>query len=87
MKKFLFSALLALVTISATAQKNSDANNNPGWLWEISGNGLKQKSYLFGTCHGEGHSFTKEEVFSLTGLRKYYLTRRILILSALILLP
>ena len=31
---------------------------NPGWLWEISGNGLLQKSYLFGTCHGEGHNFT-----------------------------
>ena len=72
MKKFLIIALLALVTISATAQKNSDANNNPGWLWEISGNGLKQKSYLFGTCHGEGHNFTKEEVFSLTGLQKAF---------------
>lgn len=72
MKKFLFSALLALVTISATAQKNSDANNNPGWLWEISGNGLKQKSYLFGTCHGEGHRFTKEEVFSFPSFKKAF---------------
>lgn len=38
-----------------------------GWLWTISGNGLQQESYLFGTCHGEGHKFTKEEVFGIAG--------------------
>ena len=72
MKKFIITALIAISTLAGQAQENSDANNNPGWLWEISGNGLKQKSYLFGTCHGEGHSFTKEEVFSLTGLQKAF---------------
>lgn len=55
--------LLALAAMTATAQ------GNPGWLWQISGNGLTQKSYLFGTCHGEGHNFTKEEVFCFPGLQ------------------
>lgn len=32
-------------------------------LWEISGNGLSHKSYLFGTMHGGGHNFTQEEFF------------------------
>ena len=32
-------------------------------LWEISGNGLSHKSYLFGTMHGGGHNFTQEEIF------------------------
>ena len=41
---------------------------NPGWLWTISGNGLQQKSYLFGTCHGEGHNFTSEELLGISGL-------------------
>ena len=58
--------LLALAAMTATAQ------GNPGWLWQISGNGLTQKSYLFGTCHGEGHNFTKEEVFSFPGLQEAF---------------
>ena len=44
------------------------ADSNPGWLWEVSGNGLAQKSYLFGTCHGDGHDFTREEVLGISGL-------------------
>ena len=44
------------------------SGHNPGWLWEISGNGLQQKSYLFGTCHGEGHNFTREELLGISGL-------------------
>lgn len=72
MKKLFIIALLALCTMAGHAQENSDANNNPGWLWEISGNGLKQKSYLFGTCHGDGHNFTKEEVFGFTGLQEAF---------------
>lgn len=68
MKKIILSIILAIVAaFTATAQDNS--NSCPGWLWEISGNGLAQKSYLFGTCHGEGHNFTKEEVFSFPGLQ------------------
>lgn len=34
-----------------------------GMLWEISGNGLAHKSYLFGTMHGDGHNYTQKEVF------------------------
>ncbi len=69
MKKNIISIILALAAITASAQKSFDANKCPGWLWQISGNGLAQKSYLFGTCHGEGHNFTKEEVFSFPGLQ------------------
>jgi uncharacterized protein YbaP (TraB family) len=39
-----------------------------GWLWEVSGNGLTQNSYLFGTCHGDGHNFTKEELLGIPGI-------------------
>ncbi len=64
MKRHTFTILLAFVTFIAKAQTAS----NPGWLWTISGNGLAQKSYLFGTCHGDGISFTDEEIYSITGL-------------------
>ena len=57
-KKTIITALLALVTLVISAQEN-----NAGWLWEISGNGLSEKCFLFGTCHGGGHSFTYEDVF------------------------
>ena len=35
-----------------------------GMLWEISGNGLSHKSYLFGTMHGDGHNYKQEEIFT-----------------------
>ena len=35
-----------------------------GMLWEISGNGLSHKSYLFGTMHGDGHNYKLEEIFT-----------------------
>ena len=35
-----------------------------GMLWEISGNGLPHKSYLFGTMHGDGHNYKLEEIFT-----------------------
>ncbi len=66
MKRQIFGFLLAFVAASAAAQTAS----NPGWLWKISGNGLAQNSYLFGTCHGDGISFTDEEIYSITGLSK-----------------
>jgi uncharacterized protein YbaP (TraB family) len=44
MKKVIHFVALLLVTGSAGAQYNS-------LLWKISGNGLKQPSYLFGTMH------------------------------------
>lgn len=50
------SITLALVLILNTMLNNSCKSNsdNPekGLLWEISGNGLTEKSYLFGTWHG-----------------------------------
>lgn len=64
MKRHTITILLAFVTFIAKAQTVS----NPGWLWKISGNGLAQNSYLFGTCHGDGISFTDEEIYSITGL-------------------
>ena len=67
-KKTIITVLLALLTMSATSQgTGAMVDSNPGWLWEISGNGLTQKSYLFGTCHGGGHSFTYEDVFGFRG--------------------
>ncbi len=64
MKRLTFTFLLTLIAFIAKAQTES----NPGWLWKISGNGLAQKSYLFGTCHGDGISFTDEEIYSIHGL-------------------
>ena len=67
MKNIVITALLAVVSLSLPAQEEK-----AGWLWEISGNGLKQTSYLFGTCHGEGHNFTREEVFGISGLQNAF---------------
>lgn len=68
---FIFATLM-LSTANAgdhlNAQVADTASCDAGWLWEVSGNGLTQKSYLFGTCHGDGHNFTKEEVFGIAGL-------------------
>ena len=73
MKNIILSLILVVGVMTASAQNKPDStNNNPGWLWEISGNGLTQKSYLFGTCHGEGHNFTKEEVFSFPGFQEAF---------------
>ena len=68
-KKIIITVLLATLTMPAVAQDSeATAESNPGWLWEISGNGLQHKSYLFGTCHGGGHVFTTEEVFGINGV-------------------
>ena len=64
MKRQIFGFMHAFVAASAAAQTAS----NPGWLWKISGNGLAQNSYLFGTCHGDGISFTDEEIYGIHGL-------------------
>ena len=62
-----FRPLLLVTFIVATffplqnfAQKKS-TKKYPALLWEISGNGLKQKSYLFGTMH-----VSKKSVFNLS---------------------
>ena len=64
MKRVCLSLVSILFTIVSFAQESK----NPGWVWAVSGNGLSQTSYLFGTCHGDGHNFTREEVFGITGL-------------------
>ena len=66
MKRQIISLLLVLAAISALGQ-NVPAGN-PGWLWTINGSGLPGRSFLFGTCHGDGISFTDEEIYSITGL-------------------
>lgn len=75
MKEKLLSVLMALLTsMSAFSQENvADTTGcDAGWLWEVSGNGLQQKSYLFGTCHGGGHVFTVEEVFGVNGVAEAF---------------
>ena len=66
MKQTIITIALVLFALTSTAQDK--AEGGPGWLWEVSGNGLQHKSYLFGTCHGDGHQFTKDEMFSIGGL-------------------
>ena len=60
-----FLAVLILITTllphSNFAQKTSSHKKYPALLWEISGNGLKKKSYLYGTMH-----VSKKLVFNLS---------------------
>jgi uncharacterized protein YbaP (TraB family) len=52
MLKFPFLILFATVLISPlVAQKPASKEDNNGLLFEISGNGLKKPSYIFGTFH------------------------------------
>jgi uncharacterized protein len=51
MKKWGLRLLALLVSCSDIGQKTTTATNNNSLLWEISGNGLQQPSYLFGTIH------------------------------------
>ena len=76
MKSIIIAIIFAVTTLT-TARAESQMNNrasigtsscDAGWLWEISGNGLTQKSYLFGTCHGGRRSFTYDDVFGLRGV-------------------
>lgn len=57
-----------MISNNLFAQTNDTLSNKAGFLWEISGKGLTKKSYLFGTCHGDGYNFTKEEIFKFKGL-------------------
>ena len=43
--------LLAMIPLVNLAQDRPKAKNYPSLLWEITGNGLKRPSYLFGTMH------------------------------------
>lgn len=52
MLKAMFFSMLAAMCIGCSSQPKADyAKNNNSLLWEISGNGLKQPSYFFGTMH------------------------------------
>ena len=71
MKRILYFVLMILLTgIMASAQEKAKeaSAGKVGWLWEVSGNGLAEKSYLFGTCHGDSHDFTRQEMFGINGL-------------------
>ncbi|MEJ7626238.1 MAG: hypothetical protein WKF35_05210 [Ferruginibacter sp.] len=48
MKRKLLVALICLLTVTVSAQKNNTENS---LLWEVTGKGLKKPSYLFGTYH------------------------------------
>lgn len=69
-EKLLFCLIFLLTGTAVVAQENvADTTNcDAGWLWTISGNDLQWKSYLFGTCHGDGYQFTENEMFSIEGL-------------------
>ncbi|MBQ7180020.1 MAG: TraB/GumN family protein [Bacteroidaceae bacterium] len=59
----LLSLFLAVLLTGSMAMAQETQDDKAGWLWTISGNGLAEKSYLFGTCHGDGISFTDEEIY------------------------
>jgi uncharacterized protein YbaP (TraB family) len=65
MKKTLAALLLCLFVLTTYGQKG-----NKSLLWEISGNGLKTPSYLFGTYHLAGKSF----IDSLSTVKTYFNT-------------
>ncbi|MCR5132042.1 MAG: TraB/GumN family protein [Prevotella sp.] len=75
-KLIITAIILAITTFTATKVKSQMKSLDPidttscdaGWLWEISGNGLTQKSYLFGTCHWGICSYTYEDVFGFRGV-------------------
>src|SRR5688572_20320011 len=50
MKRLLFLAI-AVLPLLTHAQQKPAAKKYPSLLWEISGNGMKKPSYLFGTMH------------------------------------
>lgn len=60
---FLFFAVCFCSGCRGCSKVKLDKQKN-AMLWEISGNGLSHKSYLFGTMHGGGHNFTQEEIFT-----------------------
>jgi uncharacterized protein len=51
MKKWGLRLFTLLVSVSSIAQKAVTTKNDNSLLWQISGNGLQQPSYLFGTIH------------------------------------
>ena len=55
---------------SVASQLSTTVAQDGGFLWKISGNGLKKSSYIFGTYDDNYHGFTENQVFSIPGVRK-----------------
>src|SRR5215207_1449454 len=51
MWRFFCSVSLSLLSLFAQAQSTGINHKYPSLLWEITGNGAKKPSYLFGTMH------------------------------------
>jgi len=51
MKKFLVFLPVLLLCLTSQSQEIARSKKYPSLFWEISGNGLKKPSYLFGTMH------------------------------------
>src|ERR1044071_10255875 len=51
MKKLVFLVPVLVLSFSVFAQKKPLPGKYPSLLWEITGNGIKKPSYLFGTMH------------------------------------
>lgn len=51
MKRYIILAASVLLCFFAHSQVKSKVKKYPSLFWEISGNGLKKPSYLFGTMH------------------------------------
>jgi uncharacterized protein YbaP (TraB family) len=60
--------LLLLTSALALNVARAQTSTNKSLLWEISGNGLNNPSYLFGTYHFAGKSL----VDSLSGIKTYF---------------
>ncbi|WP_207420258.1 TraB/GumN family protein [Desertivirga brevis] len=70
--KLLNLIIAALFALQSFAQSSTSEN---GLLWEISGKGLQEKSYLYGTYHLMGKSFTD----TLPGLMKVFQNSKLVI--------
>lgn len=46
-----FAALTSMIFMTAGAQQGKKQNSENSVLWEVTGNGLSQASYITGTCH------------------------------------
>jgi uncharacterized protein YbaP (TraB family) len=72
MRKYLVLLLLQMICCcNLLCQQTNDPKEN-GLLWEISGNGLPQSSYLFGTFHGVGISLCLDILDSIPGFYRSF---------------
>ena len=52
--RYLISLVAFLATMQVYSQNDSVSKEHKGLLWEITGNGLTETSYLYGTMHVSG---------------------------------